>query len=383
MTCTQGSNNGYFAVRALIFGGFLLLASSVASRVFAAPNGGSDVPSLKAPPEPRSVEEQIRLADDYLVGRGVAQDSKQSAYWYEKAANAGDPDAQMQIGYLYGAGIGVAKDPVRAAHWYRLAASGGSIGAKVDLGILYLWGTGVNKDEHVAAQLFREAVNRGSGLAACFLGDMYYLGLGVAQDKAAGERWYVRGVELRDPRAEYDLGLLLFDAKDHIHDFPAAATLLRKSAAAGDVPAMYTLGLLLVRNPALATSPQEAATLLNDSAKAGMWKASMLLGVLARDGTGGPADDGAAYYQFRVAALQGGTDVSKLLENDLRLLAAKLGDSRSSALDSQAEDWYRQHHFVLEFVYKEGQSRTRFPAYALALPENGMHAMQFVPAIPN
>jgi TPR repeat protein len=111
---------------------------------------------------------------------------------------------------------------------------------------------------------------------------------------------------------------------------------------------MYTLGLLLVCNPALAKSPREAVTLLNESAKAGMWKASMLLGVLARDGNSVPADDGAAYYRFRVAALQGGTDARKLLGNDLGLLAAKLGAGQSSALDSQAEDWYRRHRFVLE-----------------------------------
>jgi hypothetical protein len=378
MTRKHGSDHRWFTIPALIFGGFLVLASSVS----AAPRGEPDVSSLKAAHEPRSIEQEIKLADDYLAGRGVAQDFKQSAYWYEKAANSGAPEAQMQIGYFYQAGIGVAKDLERAAHWYQLAAAGGLVDAKVNLGIVYLWGTGVTKDEQLAAQLFREAVDKGSGLAACYLGDMYYLGVGVSQDKAAGEKWYEKGAALRDPRAEYDLGLLFFDAKDHVHDLGAAARLLRESVAAGHVPAMYSLGLLLVRNPTLAKSPQEAITLLTSSANGGVWKASMILGVLARDGKGIPVDDSAAYYHFRVATLQGGAEAKKLLHYDLQRLSSKLGPSESSALDSQAEDWYQHHHFVLLFVYRDGQNRAGFPAYALAAPEQGTHITQLIPTLP-
>ena len=39
---------------------------------------------------------------------------KMAAYWYEKAAGHGNPQAQNQIGYFYQAGIGVARDPKRA-----------------------------------------------------------------------------------------------------------------------------------------------------------------------------------------------------------------------------------------------------------------------------
>ena len=77
---------------------------------------------------------------NYLAGHGVPQDLQRAAFWYEKAAGAGDPQAQLQIGYLYEAGIGVPKDPVRAFHWYQLAAAGGLVSAKVNLGIAYLFG---------------------------------------------------------------------------------------------------------------------------------------------------------------------------------------------------------------------------------------------------
>ena len=375
----RNSDRRQFVIPALALLGFL----APALNAYAGPNGAVDIPALTTTQQPQSVEQQIKLANDYFVGRGVVQDLQQSAYWFEKAANAGDPLAQMQIGYFYDAGIGVARNPELAAHWYQLSASGGYATAKVNLAILYFWGNGVSKNERLAIQLFREAAKQGSGLAACYLGDVYYLGAGVPQNQAAGEQWYEKGAELHNPQAEYNLGLLFSLRPDRAHDLPKAATLLRESAKAGFVPAIHSLGLLLVRNPALAKTPAEAINLLNDSANAGMWKSSMVLGVLARDGNGVPQDSGAAYYHFQAAALQGGDRAKEILEKDIRDLAVRLGPVQTAALDSQAENWVQQHQIVLEFVYKAGKNRTGFPDYALASPENGTHSMQMLPAQPD
>jgi TPR repeat protein len=217
----RNSDRRQFVITALALLGFLALASNA----YAGLDGAVDLPALTTTPQPRSVEQQIKLAYDYFVGRGVVQDLQQSVYWFEMAANAGAPQAQMQVGYFYDAGIGVARNPALAAHWYQLAASGGYATAKVNLGILYSWGNGVKKNEQLAIQLFREAAKQGSGLAACYLGDVSYLGAGFPQDKAAGEHWYEKGAELHNPQAGYDLGLLLFNRPDHAHDIPRAATL--------------------------------------------------------------------------------------------------------------------------------------------------------------
>jgi uncharacterized protein len=368
-----------FVLPALAISGLLTASASG----LALANGEPDLPSMKSAPEPRSAKGQIKLANDYFVGHGVAQDLQQSAYWFERAAEAGDPRAQMQIGYFYDAGIGVEKDPALAAHWYQLASASGMANAKANLGILYFWGNGVKKDEQLAIQLFREAAGKGSGLAAYYLGDVYSLGLGVPEDKAAGEQWYTKGAELHDPQAEHQLGMLYFDRPNHVHDVHKAAALFRESAAAGDVPAMYGLGLLLERNPALKKYPDEPIRLLSDAADAGVWKSSMILGTLARDGRGVPRDDSTAYYYFRVAALQGGEDAGRVVAFDLQRLAARLGPELTTVLNSRAEDWYQQHHIELAFVYKRGASQSGFPDYALALPENGAHALQMLPALPN
>lgn len=50
-----------------------------------------DSQHIQAGAEKGSIQQEMELANAYLVGRGVARDEKQSAYWYEKAANSGDP----------------------------------------------------------------------------------------------------------------------------------------------------------------------------------------------------------------------------------------------------------------------------------------------------
>ncbi len=376
MTLIENNTRRHIVVSLAAFSFLLLTASSA----LANPVNDVDVPARQSEFEPRTIQEQIQLAGDYLAGHRVAQDSKRAAFWYEKAAGAGDPRAELQIGYLYEAGIGVPRDPVRAFHWYQLAAAGGLVSAKANLGIAYLFGDGVEKNQQAAFTLFREAAQKGSGLAACFLGNIYHFGIGVGQNDAEAERWFQKGAELHNPQAEYVMGSLYFADANHEHNLNTAATLLRESAQAGYVPAMYQLGLLLEQNPKLADRPGEAAGLLNDAANAGSWMSSMLLGVLARDGKEVPRDAASAYFQFRVAVLEGGDVAEKRLKSDLERLATELGADRTAEINAQAAEWRQRHHAVLEFVYKAGDDETGFPDSALAAPENGGHTAMLLPA---
>src|ERR1700733_1580354 len=168
-----------------------------------------DIPLTKNTPEPASIQQQIELAAAYFTGRGVKQDEKLAAYWYERAAAAGDPEAQKQIGYFYQIGMGVPQDSARAVHWYQLAAAGGLLSAKVNLGVAYVWGVGVPRNVELGIELFREAAEKGNGLGACYLGDVYLSGMNGPVDKAAAQQWYEKGAKLHEPRAEFDLASIL------------------------------------------------------------------------------------------------------------------------------------------------------------------------------
>jgi len=61
-------------------------------------------------------------------GWGVPKNKVTAAYYFEIAANLGDPDAQNDLAFCYHHGEGVKKDMYKAAKYYRMAhAQGASI----------------------------------------------------------------------------------------------------------------------------------------------------------------------------------------------------------------------------------------------------------------
>ncbi len=249
------------------------------------------------------VKQELELAADYFAGRGVPKDLTQSAYWYRKAADQGNPAAQVYLGYMYTVGMGVPQDKVEAVRWYRRAASAGNAEAEVNLAALYIRGDGVKQDIQEALRLLKSAAEKRDGRADAYLGLASYMGLGVAVDHPAAEAWFKIGVRQHDPEAEFLLASYDANEPGRVPDLVNEAKLLRLSAAAGYVPAMHGAGLLLVNHPDLAQPPEEATNLLLSAAYAGYWQSSAILGILARDGRRMPKDQRVAYRWFCIAII--------------------------------------------------------------------------------
>ena len=69
------------------------------------------------------------LAVIHAEGRGVSQDFKEAAVWFEQAANHGLGDSQYNTAVLYERGLGVDRTPAKAFHWFAIAALSGDKGA--------------------------------------------------------------------------------------------------------------------------------------------------------------------------------------------------------------------------------------------------------------
>jgi uncharacterized protein len=74
-----------------------------------------------------------------------------------QAAQAGDLEAQTNVGEIYERGLGVAPDHVLAAQWYQKAGDKGFARALFNLGTLYEQGLGVPQDQLKALNLYRQA----------------------------------------------------------------------------------------------------------------------------------------------------------------------------------------------------------------------------------
>jgi TPR repeat protein len=119
-----------------------------------APSAVTIDPALLAKANAGDASSQELVADAYAAGKGgardprqLADDYKQAAAWYHKAADQGNTVAQIHLADLYRDGRGVARDPAQAATWYRKAAELGDAAAQSTLGILYSVGMGVPHDD--------------------------------------------------------------------------------------------------------------------------------------------------------------------------------------------------------------------------------------------
>jgi len=123
-------------------------------------------------------------------------------------AQAGDAQAQFNLGYFYQEGQGVHRDYDQARNWYRKAAEQGFSNAQLNLGMLYFEGHGVHRDYSQAAIWFRKAAEKGNADGQFNLAGMYVDGEGVPQDYAEAIAWFRKAAEQGHERAQAALGVL-------------------------------------------------------------------------------------------------------------------------------------------------------------------------------
>jgi hypothetical protein len=123
---------------------------------------------------------------------GAPSDPAARLAYFQEGAEAGDPDAELQLGILYAKGEGVKQDYETAGKWFRAAADRGVARAQYDLGVLYERGRGVPLDLTEAANWYLKGAQGGHPLAQYNLAVCYIKGQGIRQDTAEGALWYRR-----------------------------------------------------------------------------------------------------------------------------------------------------------------------------------------------
>ncbi|HZZ40147.1 MAG TPA: tetratricopeptide repeat protein [Acidobacteriaceae bacterium] len=336
-----------------------------------APSALLDKQYNPANPLARAIADELRLAGDYLVGRGVAKDPAQAVYWYRKAADQGDPNAQNQLGYFYCWGIGVERDEAQAAKWFMRAAASGSQSAKLNLAVMVLKGSGGPRDVRFALDLLHQLAEKNNPRAECYLGVLSMIGEGVPLDPQQAEKWFARAAKAKNPEGEYAMGRIWSFDPGHEHNFARAGDFLRRSARAGYVPAMHVLGLLLLDHPNIAKHPDEALASLRHASEAGTWQASDALAILARDGRSGvPQDISQAFFWFNVAVAQGGPETLGPVRADLlRARDLLTADQQTRQIDA-AQVWLQLHPHQDLFVFDSGV-HALFPIQEVYAAPNG------------
>lgn len=108
---------------------------------------------------------QLRLGMLHYLGRGVKEDERQAFDWVERAARAGDLEAQYRLATLYTLRHGVppsVEDPdIEAARWYFAAAARGHAESQYALALMFITGKGVAQSQEEADKWMRRAAAQG------------------------------------------------------------------------------------------------------------------------------------------------------------------------------------------------------------------------------
>lgn len=119
-------------------------------------------------------------------------------------AEAGDAEAQYQLGINYLYGTNVPQDYTKAAGWFAKSAEQGFLPAKREYGILLASGEGVEPDMEKGVQLLSEAADNLDPSALYHLGLMYEVGTGVEKDLQKSVRMLAYAAEMGYPGADID-----------------------------------------------------------------------------------------------------------------------------------------------------------------------------------
>ena len=191
-----------------------------------------------------SASSQVLLAVMYRHGDGgYAKNDQQAAYWFEQAAEQGNPYAQMALGDLYEQGVGVTKNLKVAADWREKAAKRGNVQSQLKLGQMYLAGSGVDKNLTKAEYWLKRAAIEGNSEAQFELGKLYRTEGWANHDPAEGNNWLAKSAA-----QGYEGAVEFVHFFEHIglqlkEDLSQRAPQLHKLAIDGDAEAQYQLAM--------------------------------------------------------------------------------------------------------------------------------------------
>lgn len=211
-----------------------------------------------------NVNAQYQLGSMYYFGTGIGQDYALAKTWLEKSADNASAPAQLLLGQLYEDGSGVKPDYAIAADCYLKALHAGNRDAMdrlMNVVRIFYYGHGVPINYPKAAELVQPLADKGFSEAEYMLGIMYYFGRGLDQDYPKAAETYTRAAKKGLAQAQYMLGTL-YEGGLGVDPDPAEAMQWYKLAANQKYPeAQIALAALLAAGKVSEPDPARAMAL--------------------------------------------------------------------------------------------------------------------------
>lgn len=137
-----------------------------------------------------NTEAQFYLGDMFHHGKGVKQDYAKAVEYYQLAVEE-QPGAMYGLGMLMIEGKGIERNANEGAKLIFIAAQAGQIDAQFEIGVTFAEGkNGFERDYKKAVEWYSQAALMGHGSAQFQLASMYQFGQGVDNNPAEAYIWY-------------------------------------------------------------------------------------------------------------------------------------------------------------------------------------------------
>ena len=354
-----------------IFSLCLTLALALACCLLA-PGANAEAPSpeevkaLLAEAEAGDFQAQFELGELYAGGSGVPKNDKKAVDWYRKAAEQGHAEAMDNLGWMYEDGRGVPKNVGKAAYWFRRAVEAGREETRETLGAMYAAGRGLPKDDDVegmydAGRIFAE-------------------GIGTERDDARAVHWFRKAAEKDHAEAWHSLGRMYERGEGVPQNGAEAMKCYRKAAEQGYAEAWHSLGRMYELGEIVPKDEVEALKCYRKAAGAGRdGEAAKALDAMYAEGRGVPADPAEAAAYWREAALRDHVEAQYRVAREReeagdreeaarwRVAAARNGHEAALAwLRDQAEKGDAEMRCTLAWMYEHGRGLPKDEAEAAA-----------------
>ena len=178
------------------------------TKTHAETSDGDGIDRIRAAAEAGDPEAQLDLANRFHFGNGVERDPEAAYRWMRGAAEAGIAEAQSKVGYFLTYGLGVPGDPKGALRWFLKGVRGGYPKAAYNLGDSFWKGRYTTRSPRRAWFFFSKAVELGEESGHYGLSALYYKGLGVPKDKEKALDHLRRALRGGSPEAIVEMGRL-------------------------------------------------------------------------------------------------------------------------------------------------------------------------------
>ena len=156
------------------------------------------------------LEKDIKELKSELVYKDAT--NKEALRWFHKAADEGDAQAQLNLGFVYMNGHGVAQSDKEAARWWLKSAEQGNSMAQNNVGLMFSSGRGVPKDISEAVKWYRMGSAKGLGEAQFNLAKCLHKGDGTDRNIEEAEEWCRKAAEQGNNKARSYLERMIIEA---------------------------------------------------------------------------------------------------------------------------------------------------------------------------